>query len=504
VSLFSKPFFRHLLIRAATAAPLFVLIGIVLSIIISPVEFIRIQRDRQRIDDLDNLGKLIKRVQAGSPWAVKAEELLVYISLPDDDSNCANWKKRGLPPLANPFSYRCSSRESYRTVNGAGWLPIDFTVLAAATNIQQLPIDPANGQQTEDIVTGQERILFYQYIKGSFSLGAFSERPPQLDEVYGAASKRKAVKAVLGVESTEIDIAGGGQMIVAGVADLVNQANIATISDVGKEVERQAAEDTLKKIEELTEELPSSLLEATADQVAVTILEELGLEIGEMSIEVQEEIEELKIQPAVEYIQQTEQRIEEEFAVLPEPIPLIPISTPVIPDFDPEPTEILKPLVIEEEQVVEEEPTSTRCSFNLFPNANDWDGDGLLNDKELAGNPATDPYDSDSDGDCLSDSEEINLYHSNPTSKDTDGDGYSDKYEATEYGIGLVEHPFFTNKQAQNRIELLSNSTLVDLLVANGYLIEDEALFSAPAILNSFYPDKDGDGVGDVWEIRLF
>ncbi len=35
----------------------------------------------------------------------------------------------------------------------------------------------------------------------------------------------------------------------------------------------------------------------------------------------------------------------------------------------------------------------------------------------------------DSDGDGLTDTQEINIYHTDPHHKDTDGDGYSDKAE---------------------------------------------------------------------------
>lgn len=54
----------------------------------------------------------------------------------------------------------------------------------------------------------------------------------------------------------------------------------------------------------------------------------------------------------------------------------------------------------------------------------DFDGDGLLDDKETE--LGTDSKNLDTDGDGLFDGEEVNSYHINPLNPDTDGDGYRD------------------------------------------------------------------------------
>ncbi|WP_448581171.1 LamG-like jellyroll fold domain-containing protein, partial [Thermaurantiacus sp.] len=67
----------------------------------------------------------------------------------------------------------------------------------------------------------------------------------------------------------------------------------------------------------------------------------------------------------------------------------------------------------------------------------DWDGDGANNAQEFRN--GTNPRAADSDGDGISDGEEINgftaggsTYFSNPRLRDTDGDGLSDHYERTQ------------------------------------------------------------------------
>ena len=61
----------------------------------------------------------------------------------------------------------------------------------------------------------------------------------------------------------------------------------------------------------------------------------------------------------------------------------------------------------------------------------DPDKDGLLNDaeKELG----TDPENPDTDGDGLSDGDEVNVYHTSPLKADSDGDGLKDGDEVKKY-----------------------------------------------------------------------
>lgn len=67
-----------------------------------------------------------------------------------------------------------------------------------------------------------------------------------------------------------------------------------------------------------------------------------------------------------------------------------------------------------------------KLSYYLFSDY-DPDNDGLTNDEEKK--YGTNPYKADTDGDGLSDYDEIFIYKSNPLSIDTDGDGLTDAQE---------------------------------------------------------------------------
>ncbi|HTK82399.1 MAG TPA: OmpA family protein [Bacteroidota bacterium] len=61
----------------------------------------------------------------------------------------------------------------------------------------------------------------------------------------------------------------------------------------------------------------------------------------------------------------------------------------------------------------------------------DPDKDGLLNDDEKQ--LGTDPNNPDTDGDGLSDGDEVNVYHTNPLKPDSDGDGLNDGDEVKKH-----------------------------------------------------------------------
>lgn len=107
----------------------------------------------------------------------------------------------------------------------------------------------------------------------------------------------------------------------------------------------------------------------------------------------------------------------------------------------------------------------------------DTDGDGLSDGEEVL-KYGTDPLNPDTDGDGLSDGDEVNVYGTDPLKADTDGDGLSDGDEVNKYGTDPLK--------ADTDGDGLSDY--------------DEIFKYKTDPLN---PDTDGDGFSDGQEIEM-
>jgi hypothetical protein len=122
----------------------------------------------------------------------------------------------------------------------------------------------------------------------------------------------------------------------------------------------------------------------------------------------------------------------------------------------------------------------------------DADGDGLNHDAELA--YGTSPTLADTDGDGLTDSQEIQLYATSPTLADTDGDGLSDGQEVLVYA---------TNPNLSNKGDLAPRNqpngmvNVADLLILTRFV---ERL-DAPSAQELTLADANNDGALDVRDI---
>ena len=154
-------------------------------------------------------------------------------------------------------------------------------------------------------------------------------------------------------------------------------------------------------------------------------------------------------------------------------------------------------------------PDGWEVFFDLDPlrptdNFEDKEGDGLPNVYEynnslvntgwldIDGIFTTRPDLSDTDGDTLSDNDELFNYLTDPTSNDTDGDGMPDGWEV-QYGLNPIS-PFDANGDLDNDgWDFDGNSFITGL----------ETFTNLEEYLNGTNPtnnDTDGDGMPDGWE----
>ncbi|MFX0094679.1 MAG: M28 family peptidase [Candidatus Hodarchaeota archaeon] len=133
-------------------------------------------------------------------------------------------------------------------------------------------------------------------------------------------------------------------------------------------------------------------------------------------------------------------------------------------------------------------------SAGTDPSTADTDGDGLSDDDEIQ-IYRTDPLRNDSDEDGLLDGEEVNIYLTNPLASDSDFDGLSDSEEIITFGT----NPLSIDSD---------NDTLNDALEINTYGsnplstdTDNDTLSDADEIkiygTDPTNPDTDGDGLSD-------
>jgi len=117
-------------------------------------------------------------------------------------------------------------------------------------------------------------------------------------------------------------------------------------------------------------------------------------------------------------------------------------TAPIVPDDDQdgmpdnwEASNGLDPTVDDSAEDPDEDDLPNILEFQrgTDPNNPDTDGDGLSDSDELRW-ASTNPLNPDSDGDGLNDAEELWVYNSDPNNPDSDGDGLSDGWEIEQFG----------------------------------------------------------------------
>ena len=142
------------LIELLIVTTLLAVLGAVVVVVLNPAEMFRQSRDSQRLVDLNQLNKVLSFIQVDQPALNFGSSSVVYVSIPDASSTCANL---GLPTLPSGWSYACSNSTNYKKINGLGWVPVDFTLFSAGSPISKLPIDPVNATSTGE---------YYTYVAG--------------------------------------------------------------------------------------------------------------------------------------------------------------------------------------------------------------------------------------------------------------------------------------------------------------------------------------------------
>lgn len=133
----------------------------------------------------------------------------------------------------------------------------------------------------------------------------------------------------------------------------------------------------------------------------------------------------------------------------------------------------------------------------------DEDGDGITNIEEYKS--GTSPYFEDSDFDGISDSEEISTYGTNPLLEDTDGDGASDFWEITnKYDPQSYNESFVVKQEGDKVNEALPVSPSVEVTVKDGSADVESLQISKVYNYDNPYISRSVTGyLGDAFEFTM-
>ena len=145
------------LIELLVTVAIISVLAIVVAVVINVPEMLRQSRDSSRLTDMKSLNGVVMLYLNELPNGFTGSSSTIYVSLPDktlsgnQTSTCASL---GLPTPPTGYTYQCSSPQSFRHVDGTGWVPINFSQLSSSAPISLLPVDPVNQLSTD---------LYYTY-----------------------------------------------------------------------------------------------------------------------------------------------------------------------------------------------------------------------------------------------------------------------------------------------------------------------------------------------------
>ncbi len=151
------------LIELLVVLALVAILSVVVIMALNPGELLKQARDSNRFSDLSTINTALNLFSADVSTGSMGTPTVVYVSIPDISSTCANL---GLPTLPTGWQYNCVTTANLRKTDGTGWIPVNFQKISSNSPISQLPIDPINTTTS---------LNYYTYMSGgSWKLTAVS------------------------------------------------------------------------------------------------------------------------------------------------------------------------------------------------------------------------------------------------------------------------------------------------------------------------------------------
>jgi prepilin-type N-terminal cleavage/methylation domain-containing protein len=143
------------LIELLVVIAIIAILSVVVILTLNPAALLQQSRDSNRISDMSTLNTALGVYLAQGASSLGSSSV-VYISIPDPTATTTagdQCQGLGLITLPATYSYHCAATSTYRSVDGTGWIPVNFTSLPAGSPLGQLPIDPINTSSSREYYT---------------------------------------------------------------------------------------------------------------------------------------------------------------------------------------------------------------------------------------------------------------------------------------------------------------------------------------------------------------
>jgi prepilin-type N-terminal cleavage/methylation domain-containing protein len=148
------------LIELLVVIAIIAILAVVVILTLNPAQMLAQSRDANRVSDMSTLNNALNFYntdQSGVASFSLGSSGAVYVSLPDPaatsttGTNCGGM---GLLTLPSAYTYHCAPVTSDRSINGTGWIPVNFSLITSGSPIGTLPLDPTNQSSSR---------LYYSY-----------------------------------------------------------------------------------------------------------------------------------------------------------------------------------------------------------------------------------------------------------------------------------------------------------------------------------------------------
>jgi hypothetical protein len=137
------------------------ILAVVVILTLNPAALLQQSRDSNRLSDLSTMNDAINVYntdQSGASSYSLGVASTTYVSVYDPSATSTagtSYSTMGIPATSTGWSDHCAASSTERSVNGQGWLPINFSNISSGSPFGSLPVDPTNNTSS---------LLYYTYM----------------------------------------------------------------------------------------------------------------------------------------------------------------------------------------------------------------------------------------------------------------------------------------------------------------------------------------------------